>query len=188
MSGEPQEEEYRLDYIGVVNGDNKSLWIEVELNGVPLKMEFGTGASVSLVSKKTWHDKLRLPFLTKKKIVLQAYSGHKLHVIGETTVNVKTPPQDKNLPLVVIDGVEAPLFRQNWHTQVIGCLKNTFVYMSVNCCPLFAGSKFPYGCQENTSALEERLKSYDVIFKQELGKIKDIMAKVRVREDAIPCL
>ena len=56
----------------------------MELNGIPLKMELDTGASVSLVSKKTWREKLGSPPLSKRKIVLRAYSGHRLHVIGET--------------------------------------------------------------------------------------------------------
>ena len=65
---EPQEEEeYRLDYIGVLKGINtKRVWIEVELNGIPLKMELDTGASVSLVSKKTWREKLGSPPDKKK--------------------------------------------------------------------------------------------------------------------------
>ena len=51
--------EYRWDYIGVLKGINtKRVWIEVELNGIPLKMKLDTGASVSLVSKKTWRDLL----------------------------------------------------------------------------------------------------------------------------------
>ena len=65
---EPQEQEYKLDYIGVLKGINtKRVWIKVELNGIPLKMELDTGASVSLVSKKTWREKLGSPPLTKKK-------------------------------------------------------------------------------------------------------------------------
>ena len=129
---EPQEQEYRLDYIGVLKGINtKRVWIEVELNGIPLKMELDTGASVSLVSKKTWREKLGSPPLTKRKIVLRAYSGHRLHVIGETTVDVNAGSQrHKSLPLVVVEGEEAPLLGRNWLVQVDvawDVLKNTFV-------------------------------------------------------------
>ena len=42
------------------------------------------------------------------------------------------------------------------------------------------------GARGNPPALDKLLKRYDVIFKQELGKIKDIKAKVRVREEATP--
>ncbi|KAL5515649.1 hypothetical protein EMCRGX_G000845 [Ephydatia muelleri] len=64
---EPQEQEYRLDYIGVLTGINtKRVWIEGELNGIPLKMELDTGASVSPVSKKTWREKLGSPPDKKK--------------------------------------------------------------------------------------------------------------------------
>eukprot|EP00731_Ephydatia_muelleri_P004930 Em0002g1106a len=164
---EPQEQEYRLDYIGVLKGiSTKRVWIEVELNGIPLKMELDTGASVSLVSKKTWREKLGSPPLTKRKIVLRAYSGHRLHVIGETTVDVNAGSQrHKSLPLVVVEGEEAPLFGRNWLVQ---------------------GQSPPTGARGNPPALDELLKRYDVIFKQQLGKIKDLKATIRVQSEATP--
>lgn len=86
---------YYLDYIGEVKGDTKRLWIEVKLNGIPLKMELDTGASISLVSKATWQDKLGAPPLNQRKLVLRTYSRQKLHVLGEATVQVKTHSQFK---------------------------------------------------------------------------------------------
>eukprot|EP00731_Ephydatia_muelleri_P009634 Em0005g220a len=191
---EPQEQEYRLDYIGVLKGINtKRVWIEVELNGIPLKMELDTGASVSLVSKKTWREKLGSPPLTKRKIVLRAYSGHRLHVIGETTVDVNAGSQrHKSLPLVVVEGEEAPLFGRNWLVQVDvawDVLKNTFVqecktHAIVASCS--QGQSPPTGARGNPPALDELLKRYDVIFKQQLGKIKDLKATIRVQSEATP--
>eukprot|EP00731_Ephydatia_muelleri_P032886 Em0024g430a len=91
---EPQEQEYRLDYIGVLKGINtKRVWIDVELNGIPLKMELDTGAS---------------------------------------------------------------------------------------------GQSPPTGARGNPPALDEHLKRYDVIFKQQLGKIKDLKATIRVQSEATP--
>ena len=145
------------------------VWIEVELNGIPLKMELDTGDSVSLVSKKTWREKLGSPPLTNRKIVLRAYSGHRLHVIGETTVDVYTGSQrHKSLPLV---------------------LKNTFVqecktHAIVASCS--QGQSPPTGARGNPPALDELLKRYDVIFRQQLGKIKDLKATIRVQSEATP--
>ena len=106
-------EKYYLDYIGEVKGDTTRLWIEVELNGIPLKMELDTGASISLVSKRTWQDKLGAPPLNQRKLVLRTYSGQKLHVLGEATVQVKTHSQLKQLPLVVVEEEGTPLFGRN---------------------------------------------------------------------------
>ena len=82
-------------------------------------------------SNAGWREKLGSPPLTKRKIVLRAYSGHRLHVIGETTVDVNAGSQrHKSLPLVVVEGEEAPLFGRNWLVQVDvawDVLKNTFV-------------------------------------------------------------
>ena len=165
----------------------------MELNGIPLKMELDTGASVSLVSKKTWREKLGSPPLTKRKIVLRAYSGHRLHVIGETTVDVNAGSQrHKSPPLVVVEGEEAPLFGSNWLVQVDvawDVLKNTFVqecktHAIVASCS--QGQSPPTGARGNPPALDELLKRYDVIFKQQLGKIKDLKATIRVQSEATP--
>ena len=102
-------EKYYLDYIGEVKGDTTRLWIEVELNGIPLKMVLDTGASISLVSKRMWQDKLGAPPLNQRKLVLRTYSGQRLHVFGEATVQVKTHSQLKQLPLV---------FGRNWLVHV----------------------------------------------------------------------
>ena len=111
-------EKYYLDYIGEVKGDTKRLWIEVELNGIPLKMELYTGASISPVSKMTWLAKLGAPPLNKRKLVLQNYSGQRLHVLGEATVQVKTHSQLKQLPLVVVEEEGTLLFGRNWLVHV----------------------------------------------------------------------
>eukprot|EP00731_Ephydatia_muelleri_P000773 Em0001g773a len=188
---EPQEQEYRLDYIGVLKGINtKRVWIEVELNGIPLKMELDTGASVSLVSTKTWREKLGSPPLTKRKIVLRAYSGHRsrLHVIGETTVDVNAGSQrHKSLPLVVVEGEEAPLFGRNWLVQVDvawDVLKNTFVqecktHAIVASCS--QGQSPPTGARGNPPALDELSLEF-----WSRGKIKDLKATIRVQSEATP--
>ena len=132
-----------------------------------------------------------ITFFDKRKIVLRSYSGHKLHVIGETTVDVKADSQHKNLPLVVVEGEEAPLFGRNWLAQVDvawDVLKNTFVQeckMHAIVAPCSQGQS-PTDGRGNPPALEELSKRYGAIFKQELGKVKDIKAKVRVREEATP--
>ena len=165
----------------------------MELNGIPLKMELDMGASVSLVSKKTWREKLGSPPLTKRKIVLRAYLGHRLHVIGETTVDVNAGSQwHKCLPLVVVEGEEAPLFGRNWLVLVEvawDVLKNKFVqecktHAIVASCS--QGQSPQTGARGNPPALDELLKRYDVIFKQQLGKIKDLKATIRMQSEATP--
>ncbi|KAL5466940.1 hypothetical protein EMCRGX_G031104, partial [Ephydatia muelleri] len=48
------------------------------------------------------------------------------------------------------------------------------------------GQSPPTGARGNPPALDELLKRYDVIFKQQLGKIKDLKATIRVQSEATP--
>ena len=166
-------EKYYLDYIGEVKGDTKRLWIEVELNGIPLKMELDTGISISLVSKRTWQDKLGAPPLNQRKLVLRTYSGQTLHVLGEATVQVKTHSQLKQLPLVVVEEEGTPLFGRNWlvHIKLAwDILKCTYLHERtctmhaiVASCP--QGQRSQTGAVRNPPALEALLKRSEIIFK-----------------------
>ena len=85
-----------------------------------------------------------------------------------------TDSQHKDLPLVIIEGEEAPLFGQNWLAQVDvawDVLKNTFVqeckvHAIVAICS--QGQSPLMGARVNPPALDELLKRYSVIIKQEL--------------------
>ena len=76
------------------------------------------------------------------------------------------------------------MFGRNWLVQVDvawDVLKNTFVqecktHAIVASCS--QGQSPPTGARGNPPALDELLKRYDVIFKQQLGKIKDLKATI----------
>ena len=73
----------------------------------------------------------------------------------------------------------------------MGCFEEhicTRVLNACYCCFLFTGSKSTDRRQRKPTCiyLDELLKRYDVIFKQQLGKIKDLKATIRVQSEATP--
>ena len=105
---------------------------------------------------------------------------------------MKTHSQLKQLPLVVVEEEGTPLFGRNWlvHVELAwDILKCTYLHERtctmhafVAYCPQVQRSQT--GAVGNPPALEALLKRSEIIFKQELGKMKDIKVKVRVWEDA----
>ena len=84
------------------------LTVQVMANQAPLKMEVDTGASVSLISKKTftklWPDEQRRLELQHSASRLRTYTGQELEVQGSITVKVTYGSQQVTLPLLVVAG------------------------------------------------------------------------------------
>ena len=93
-----------------------SVWVPVYINGVAVKMELDTGASISFVNDHTWRNQLPLK---RSHVTLTAYSGHRLPVLGENMVTVKTNDQKKVLLLVVVKGKGPSLLGRNWLAEVV---------------------------------------------------------------------
>ncbi len=77
----------------------------VTANGVELKMEVDTGASVSIISKYTY-NKLwthKLPPLQETTLKLRTYTGETLQIHGAITVDVTYNDQTDTLPLLVVE-------------------------------------------------------------------------------------
>ena len=78
--------------------------ISLKLSGIDMTMELDTGAAVSVIREETYRDKLgRLP-LQHTNILLNTYSGERLPVLGQLSVNIQYKHQEEELPLYVIKG------------------------------------------------------------------------------------
>ena len=81
-------------------------------------MELDTGIAVSVMSKQQWktlftESKPLRPYEGKS---LRGYLGHKVHIIGQFTVDVEYgSPQRKEIPLLIVAGEQRhPLLGHNW--------------------------------------------------------------------------
>ena len=86
----------------------------VTANGVELKMEVDTGASVSIISEYTY-NKLwthNMPPLQETTLKLRTYTGQTLQIHGTITVDVTYNDQTDTLPVLVVEGTGPSLWEE----------------------------------------------------------------------------
>ena len=142
----------------------------VKLDGKELSMEVDTGASLSLMSettyKKLWESDT-LPELQQTAVKLRTYTGEEIRVLGCINVKVQSKEQEAHLPLLVVKGNGPSLLGRNWLTK-----------LRLNWQEIFS--------VRTNHSLESLLKQHEGVFKDELGTLKGIEAKLHVDPQAKP--
>ena len=89
---------------------------ELVIEGVPLKMEIDTGASMSVVPSSFYKENLTHIPLKVSTLKLKDYGGNLIKVLGEVQVQVCYNQQSYTLPLIVIEdqGDRPALLGRNW--------------------------------------------------------------------------
>ena len=132
-------------------------------------MEVDTGASLSLISEKTylsvWIDNDRPP-LQPTNTCLQTYTGERISVLGSIQVEVSHNNQTKQLPLLVVKGQGPNLLGRDWMSML------TLDWQTV------------HKLQDNRQ-LDELLQKYSALFIDEL-KLEGIKVKLHVDTEAHP--
>ena len=136
------------------------------VNGRSLPMELDTGASVSIISQEALTKFLPSTQPKPSDIILRTYSGERLKVVGEVYVSVEYGGHPRQiLPLVVVEGDGPVLLGRNW-----------LVNLQLD----WQGIKKVY------TGVESLLQKYDELFRDELGTLKGITARLVVDENATP--
>ena len=136
------------------------------LNGSSkVNFELDTGASVSVISEKTWRDDLKGIPLKKSGISLRTYTGKRLKVVGKVDVNVEYEKQTASLPLHVLEGNGPSLLGRNWLRSI----------------QLNWGS-----IKRVVNNLDELLDKHREVFQDELGVFKNVKAKLHIKPDVKP--
>ena len=136
--------------------------VEVKVNGIPIHMELDTGASVTIISERTWQAKMAAVPLQKSGILLKMYTGERLKVLGEAQVQVTYNTQQAQLPIVVVEGNGPSLFGRNW----LKAIQLNWKYI-----------------KHISTELEALLQKNSVLFKDELGTMIGLKARLTVK----PC-
>ena len=163
-----EEEEYTMFHVGA--GRVSPLHATVTVNGNPLSMEIHTGASVSIVSLETFRTiqygeyTLQLEESTEK---LQTYTGESIKVCGSTKVQVTHNGQILSLPLIVTGGSGPTLLGRNW-LEALRLDWRTIFSMG------------------SSHSLQSILEEHADIFRDELGKLQGVKAKIYVEEGVQP--
>ena len=144
-----------------------SIKVELKVNNVKVVMELDTGASLTIMSQKTLQQQHKLPHLELQPsaVILKTYSGEQLKVLGQVQVKVTYKNQEIEAPLLVVASDGPTLFGRNW-LQLLQLDWKEIRYM--------------------TTAIEKLLQRHEVIFKDELGTMKNIQVHLCVKPDVVP--
>ena len=133
-------------------------------------MEVETGAAVSLISYKKLKQVLPRIKIKKTMVVLRTYTSEVIPVRGEVQVMVTYGEQKKKLTLYVIRQEGPCLLGREWLTSIRLDWKTIRLV----------------AMDTNQTGLHEMLKRYDEVFQDELGTMKTIKAKLKLKENATP--
>ena len=149
---------------------SKPLVVTVKLNDSTTDMELDTGASLSIISEKTfcalWPLQAR-PKLQTSSVKLHTYTKEAIKVLGSITVKVAYKTQIKDLPLLVVAGEGPSLLGRNW----LAVLKLDWHELHLI---------------TRDNELQIILNSHSSIFNEELGKAVGITATLHVSDNAKP--
>lgn len=157
-----------------ISHGNDSIYIKPCVNGKVIPMELDTGSSVSVISEEDYVKYFKGEKLKKSSLVLKTYSGEKLNSLGVLCVNVKYNDQEADLNLHVVKRGGPVLFGREW-------LKTIRLDWSM--------IKSLSSVREESKGdmnLKDILARRDEVFKEEIGCVKGIKAKLHLQPDAVP--
>ena len=132
------------------------------VNGVQFPMKLDTGATVSLASEEVWKVHFNACPLKPCRTLLQTYTGERLQVLGQLTVDVKYENQEAKL---IVPGNGPTLWGRSWLSTI-----------RLN----WATIKFV------TQGIQPLLALYPELFKEELGTLSDVEIELTLVEGAVP--
>ncbi|KII61030.1 hypothetical protein RF11_01747 [Thelohanellus kitauei] len=137
--------------------------INVELNGLPVKMMIDSAASVSCIGYSLWKQ-LKKPKL-RPMGDLKGYTDNPIKTLGKTQVQVNLPGKQENLPVVVTIKDDEPILGLDWMLKLgIGIQINHLTLDNDRKC--------------SDSELSNTLKEYDTIFVENNKGVKNYKAKI----------
>lgn len=145
--------------------------VQLSVNGQTLEMEIDTGASLSVISEKTYNylvSKNGASPLEKSGTVLRTYTGQEVKPKGSCTVDVCYEGGKYSLPLLVVKEEGPALLGRNWLEEI-----------KIN---------WPRIKQLTThdKRLEEILQKHAPLFGEGLGTLQGTKARIHVDPTATP--
>ena len=91
--------------------------LDVSINRIHVDMELDTGASLSILSEKTYQDiaqQTDISPLEESQVTLKTYTGEVIKVLGITKVNARYDAQEQRLCIHVVKGEGPDLMGRDW--------------------------------------------------------------------------
>ncbi|XP_068696839.1 uncharacterized protein [Montipora foliosa] len=147
--------------------------VTVELNGLEVKMEVDTGASLSVISEDVYTQLKNIEGssfnLQGNKLTLKSYTGEIIPVLGTLSVEVKYKDFCEHLSVIVVKGKVPSLFGRNLLQHVKLQWSEIFHDLS---------ALYP-----EVSSL---LGKHEALFKDGLGTVQGVKARIHVDPQAKP--
>ncbi|RXN16546.1 putative protein K02A2.6-like protein [Labeo rohita] len=151
-----------------MEGDSKGYWVTPVIEGESVRMEIDTGAAVSIVSDTVYRKTFRHVCLKPTKMVLKTYTGERVAIKGVMDVEVELNGHSATLPLYVVKGNYPVLLGREW----LETMKLDWPMVRMV-------------SKENTG-LSVVLEKHAEVFKDGLGTMKDITAKLDIKPGSKP--
>ena len=147
------------------------LAVKVSLNGVPVEMEVDTGATLSIISKATYHKLWpppSTPPLQPTTACLKTYTGEPITVEGSLDVQVTYQNQTLQSSVLVVGGDGPSLFGRNWLEHLV-----------LDWPKLHALHSLKPSCQDI-------LDRHASVFEDKLGCLQETAVKIHVDQQVQP--
>ena len=144
---------------------------KVKLDGADLMMEVDTGAVASVISEETYRQLWTTPRRPKLKlsdVYLRTYTGERIEVKGQITVEAKYGGSTQRLDILVVGGKGPSLMGRDWLHKL---KPNLSVY---------------YMGRKGSLSLQGLMDGHRDLFKDELGLIKGVTVKIHVDSSKPP--
>ena len=147
------------------------IMVQISLNQVEIPMELDTGASLSVISEMTYQKIWdgQGPPLQPTDVRLKTYTGETLQVKGKINVHVQYEGQEEALSLLIVAGAGPSLLGRDWLHKI------KLNWSTLNHMPM-----------EGNLSLDKIISKHAPVFKEELGLVKGVTAKLHVDPTATP--
>ena len=143
--------------------------VELSVEGRPLTFEVDTGAAVTLISEATYNQQLNGKPLQESAVRLKTYTQERVQVLGEVSVQVSYGTQRGTYLLYVVKGTGVNLLGRDWLRHIR--LDWKAIAQTVN---------------SVSERYQPLLDKYSEVFREELGTLKSIKAKLHIKPQAMP--
>ena len=136
------------------------------INGTAVKFQIDTGASLFVMNKKTFVEKVNIPLKPSSK-VLKTYTGENVQICGEEEVVVTDDDKTATLPLVIVKRGGPPLLGRDW-------IQHLQVNLRINT------------IDSHEKKLQKLLKDHNSVFKSAAGCLCDVKVTLYGKPDTTP--
>ena len=119
-----EEEDVLLNIKTAQTTRKGQILVGLHVGDCPLTIELDTGATVSVVSQKTWQNRFSDHALDPCTKHLQIYSGEPIPVLGQRTVCVHYRQQKRQLPMTPMT-IEPPY--EGYGSGISACMEPAIV-------------------------------------------------------------